>query len=297
MKAVRYSSFGGPDVLEVVDVDTPRPGPGEITVRVAGAGVNQLDTKIRSGTMPTGVPAFPLGTGFDASGTVLEVGDGVGDVTVGDLVFGTGRDTMAEVAVLTQWAGIPTGVDPVEAGGWGVATETAGRLLTELGLTAGTILVSGASGGVGTAIVQFAVARGLTVIGTASARNQEYLTRLGAVPVVYGSGLVDRVSEAAPNGVDGALDISGAGVIPELVTLVGDASRVISISDFSAPSLGARVSTGAARTTDPRDGFAEAAALPGFSLPVERRFALDEIAEAHRHAEGGHTVGKLVVTP
>ena len=298
MKAVRYNSFGRPDVLEIIDVDTPHPGHGEIAVRVAGAGVNQLDTKIRSGAMPTGAaPPFPLGTGVDASGTVIELGEGVHDVAVGDVVFGIGRNTMAEVAVLTDWAEVPAGVDPVDAGGWGVATETAGRLLTELGIATGTILVSGASGGVGSAVVQFAVARGFTVIGTASAANQEYLARLGAVPVVYGSDLVARVSELTPNGVDGALDISGAGVVPDLVTLVGDASRVISISDSSAPSLGARVSTGAARRTNPRDGFAEAVSLPAFALSIERRFTLDEIEEAHRHAESGHTVGKLVVVP
>ncbi|PZF15237.1 hypothetical protein DEJ25_00385 [Curtobacterium sp. MCPF17_011] len=110
-------------------------------------------------------------------------------------------------------------------------------------------------------------------------------------------GLVDRVRAAAPEGVDGALDLSGAGVIADLVALVGDPQEVISISDFTAPALGARVSTDAGRTTDPRDGFAEATALAGFTLQIERRYALDEAAAAHRAAEGGHTVGKLVVVP
>jgi NADPH:quinone reductase-like Zn-dependent oxidoreductase len=108
---------------------------------------------------------------------------------------------------------------------------------------------------------------------------------------------VDRVSEVAPQGIDGALDLSGAGVIPDLIALVGDPAQVISIADFTAPSHGARVSTGVTRTTEPRDGFAEAVALPHFALAVERRFALADIADAHRHAENGHTVGKLVVTP
>lgn len=298
MKAVQFTSFGGPDVLHLIDVEIPQPGTGEILVRVAGAGVNRLDTKIRSGAMPPGRQApFPLGTGVDAAGTVTGIGPGVDDVTVGDIVFGTGRNTMAEQAILTHWAKVPDGVDPVEAGGWGVATETAGRLLTELGLDEGVLLVSGASGGVGSAVLQFAVARGLTVIGTASAKNHDYLARLGAIPLSYGEGLVDRVSTVAPSGIDGALDVSGAGVIPELVALVGDPAGVISIADFAAPTHGARVSTGATRTTEPRDGFAEATALPHFALDVERRFALDDIADAHRHAEKGHTVGKLVVTP
>ncbi len=152
IKAVQFNSYGGPEVLETVDVDAPDAGPGEIVVQVASAGINQLDAKIRSGAMATSRAAsFPLGTGFDAAGTVIEVGQGVDDVAVGDSVFGTGRNTVAEQAVLTQWAKLPDGVDPVEAGGWGIATETAGRLLSELGLEKGTLLVSGASGGVGSA--------------------------------------------------------------------------------------------------------------------------------------------------
>lgn len=298
MRAVQFTTYGTPDVLTVVDVDVPTPGAGEILIAVAGAGINQIDTKIRSGAMASGTPlASPSGTGFDAAGTVLSVGPDVDGVLAGDLVFGTGRDTLAEQAVLTQWEKVPQGTDPVEAGAWGVAVETANRLLTELAVDTGTIVLSGASGGVGSALVQLARARGLTVVGTASEKNHAYLARLGAVPVVYGDGLVERVQAAAPEVIAGALDLSGAGVIGDLVALVGDPSKVISISDFTAPRLGARVSTGATRTTDPRDGFAEAAALVGFALRIERRYALEEAAAAHRAAETGHTVGKLVVVP
>lgn len=298
MRAVQFNSYGGPEVLEAVEVDAPDAGPGEIVVQVASAGINQLDAKIRSGAMATARPAsFPLGTGFDAAGTVIEVGQGVDDVTVGDTVFGTGRNTVAEQAVLTQWAKLPDGVDPVEAGGWGVATETAGRLLSELGLEQGTLLVSGASGGVGSAVIQFALGRGLKVIGTASEKNHDYLASLGAVPLTYGAGLVERVPEVAPEGIDGALDISGAGVISDLVTLAGDPTKVISIADFTAPSLGARVSTGATRTNNPRDGFAEALALPHFALNIEHKYTLEDTSAAHQQAESGHTVGKLVVIP
>jgi len=298
MRAVQFTTYGTPDVLTVVDVDVPRPGAGEILIAVAGAGINQIDTKIRSGAMASGAPlASPSGTGFDAAGTVLSVGPDVDGVLAGDLVFGTGRDTLAEQAVLTQWEKVPQGTDPVEAGAWGVAVETANRLLTELAVDTGTIVLSGASGGVGSALVQLARARGLTVVGTASEKNHAYLARLGAVPVVYGDGLVERVQAAAPEVIAGALDLSGAGVIGDLVALVGDPSKVISISDFTAPRLGARVSTGATRTTDPRDGFAEAAALVGFALRIERRYALEEATAAHRAAETGHTVGKLVVVP
>jgi NADPH:quinone reductase-like Zn-dependent oxidoreductase len=298
MKAVQFNSYGGPEVLETVEIDAPEVGPGEILVQVASAGINQLDAKIRSGAMATARPAsFPMGTGFDAAGTVIKVGPGVDDVVVGETVFGTGRNTVAEQAVLTQWAKLPDGIDPVEAGGWGVSTETAGRLLFELGLETGTLLVSGASGGVGSAVIQFAVGRGLHVIGTASERNRDYLASLGAVPLTYGPGLVDRVADVAPEGIGGALDISGAGVVSDLVTLVGDATKVISIADFTAPTLGARVSTGATRSSNPRDGFAEALALPHFALNIERAYRLEDTSAAHQRAESGHTVGKLIVIP
>jgi NADPH:quinone reductase-like Zn-dependent oxidoreductase len=298
MKAVQFTTYGTPDVLKIVDVRVPAPGPGEILIAVASAGINQIDTKIRSGAMAPGKPlASPSGTGFDAAGTVVGVGADVDNVDVGDLVFGTGRDTLAEQAVLTQWEKVPEGTDPVQAGAWGVAVETANRLLTELAVQTGTIVLSGASGGVGSALIQLARARGLTVVGTASEKNHAYLDGLGAVPVVYGEGLVKRVQAAAPETIVGALDLSGAGVIGELVALVGDPVKVISISDFTAPKLGARISTGATRTTNPRDGFAEAAALTGFTLHLERRYPLEEAAAAHQAAETGHTVGKLVVIP
>lgn len=161
MRAVQYSSYGTPDVLDLVEVAPPHPGPGEIVIDVASAGINRLDTKLRSGSLaPTPVLAAPTGTGVDAAGTVVELGEGVVDVAVGDLVFGTGRNTLAERAVLSQWARLPKGADLVAAGGWGVAVETAHRLLSELGVTSGTIVASGASGGVGSALIQLAVARG-----------------------------------------------------------------------------------------------------------------------------------------
>lgn len=298
MKAVQFTTYGTPDVLTVVDVDVPTPGRGEILIAVAGAGINQIDTKIRSGAMAAGAPlASPSGTGFDAAGTVLSVGADVDGVAVGDVVFGTGRNTLAEQAILTQWEKVPQGVDPDEAGAWGVAVETANRLLTELAVEAGTIVLSGASGGVGSALIQLARARGLTVVGTASEKNHAYLESLGAVPVLYGEGLVERVQAAAPEAITGALDLSGAAVISDLIALVDDPSKVISISDFTAPKLGARISTGATRTTNPRDGFAEAAALASFRLHIERRYTFEEAAAAHRAAETGHTVGKLVVIP
>ena len=299
MKAVQFTEYGGPEVLHVVEVEEPHAGPGQVRIAVRAAGVNGIDWKIRSGFMAGQIKlALPAGTGKDASGVIDEVGEGVSGVAVGDAVFGSGPATFAEYAVLSSWAAMPSGLSFEEAAGFPVPVETAIRILNQVGVAPGrTLLVSGATGGVGSAVVQIARQRGITVIGPASARNQDYLRELGATATTYGDGLVERVRALAPNGVDAALDIAGSGVIKELIELTGDPSTVLSIADFSAPELGAQVSSSpsnppAASAAGPRL-FAEGA----FRLPVERTFPLDAAGEAQAVNAAGHTVGRLVVTP
>jgi NADPH:quinone reductase-like Zn-dependent oxidoreductase len=225
MKATQFKEYGEPDVLGLVDVDKPHAGPGEIRIAVRVVGVNAMDWKVRAGHMREMMPmALPAGCGLDAAGIVDEIGDDVDGVAVGDAVFGTGTNTYAEHAVLTDWAGKPDGLSFAEAAGYPVATATAQRILDLVGLEAGqTVLISGAAGGVGSAAVQFARARGANVIGTASKANQRYVEALGAIPTTYDEGMVERVRALAPDGIDAALDIAGSGVIPELIELTGDA--------------------------------------------------------------------------
>ena len=184
-----------------------------------------------------------------------------------------------------------------EAAGYPAAVETALRILGQVGVQPGeTLLVSGASGGVGSAVVQFARERGIKVIGTASERNHDYLKKLGAVPTTYGPGLVERIRVLAPAGVDAALDIAGSGVIPELIELTGEPAKVLSIADFSAPSYGAQVSSTFSNAVE---AFEEATRLfseGAFHLPVEKTFPLEQAGEAQAENAAGHTVGKLVVS-
>jgi NADPH:quinone reductase-like Zn-dependent oxidoreductase len=298
MKAVQFAEYGGPEVLRVVEVDEPHAGSGQVRIAVRAAGVNGIDWKIRAGYMSGGTPlSQPSGTGIDAAGVVDEVGEDVDDVAVGDAVFGSGSATFAEHAVLSSWAVKPDGLSFEEASGYPIPVETAVRILDQVGVQPGeTLLVSGASGGVGSAVVQIARQRGIDVVGTASGRNQDYLRSLGAVPTTYGPGLVDRVRALAPDGIDAALDIAGSGIIPELIELTGEPSKVLSIADFSAPEHGAQVSTAATNTAD---ALAEAAKLfteGTFRIPVENTFPLAEAAEAQRASEAGHVTGKHVVT-
>ena len=301
MRAVRFSEYGGPDVLSVDEVDEPHAGDGQIRVAVRAAGVNPIDWKIRSGAMAGVIPVeFPRTIGSDAAGVVDEVGAGVTGAAPGDEVFGSAvGGATAEYAVLDHWAPKPAGLSWAEAAGLPVAVETALRTLDLLGLQAGqTLLVNGAAGGVGIAAVQFARARGARVIGTASEANHDYLRGLGAEPTTYGDGLVERVRALAPDGVDLALDAAGHGALPALIDLTGGPENVVTIADFTAPELGVRVSTGGDRRAWEALGLAADLHEQGaFSLPVARTFAYDEAAEAHRLSEDGHVRGKLVLAP
>lgn len=254
MKAVQFNEYGGPEVLHVVDIDEPHAGPGQVRIAVRAAGVNPSDWKRLAGQYRDFEEVtFPSGIGVEASGVVDEVGPGVSNVSVGDAVFGCGENTMAmaQYALLTHWAHKPDDVSFEVAGGLPVIADTATRALDEVGVKSGeTLLVSGAAGGIGSAVVQFARLRGITVIGTASAPKHDYLRGLGAIATTYGPGLAERVRDLTPGGVDAALDLAGSGIIPELIEIVGDPSHVLSVADFSAEQYGAKFSHGPPKNSD-----------------------------------------------
>jgi NADPH:quinone reductase-like Zn-dependent oxidoreductase len=297
VKAVRFSRFGGPEVLEIVDLPDPHPGPGQVRIAVRAAGVNASDWKKREGLMGGELPQT---LGYEVAGVVDELGEGVTDVAVGDRVFGFCAEgaAQAELAVLSPYAPIPPSLDFPGAAALPAAVETATRTLDRLGVeSGGTLLVNGASGSVGSAAVQLAVVRGARVIGTAGPANHDYLRALGAEPVAYGEGLVERVRALAPDGVDMALDVAGSGVLPELVELAGGAEHVVTVADFAgAREHGVTFSRGDdGRALHALDGIGELIEAGRFSLPVARTFPLAEVAEAHRAGEGGHVRGKLVL--
>jgi NADPH:quinone reductase-like Zn-dependent oxidoreductase len=301
VKAARFSRFGGPEVLEIVDLPDPHPGPGQVRIAVRAAGVNPSDWKKREGLMD---PELPQTMGYEAAGIVDELGEGVADVAVGDRVFGLSVEgaAQAELAVLSYYAPIPPSLNFPGAAALPAAIETATRALDQLGVGAGagrgsTLLINGASGSVGSAAVQLALARGVRVIGTASPANHDYLRSLGAEPVAYGEGLAGRVRALAPDGVDAALDVAGSGVLPELIELADGSEYVVTIADFGgAREHGVRFSSGdAGRAVHALAEIGELIESGRFSLPVARTFPLGEIAQAHRAGEDGHVRGKLVL--
>src|SRR5579875_1273958 len=155
MRAVQFSKFGGPEVLEIVEVPEPHAGANEIRVVVSACGVNPVDWKIREGYMGG---ELPRGVGLEVAGVVDEVGDAVTDVTAGDEVFGPTSGGAADFAILAHWARVPGTLDLVGAAALPIAVETAVRGLDLLGVADGqTMLINGAAGAVGTVTIQLAV--------------------------------------------------------------------------------------------------------------------------------------------
>jgi len=300
MRALQFTTYGGPEVLEWAEAPEPHAGPGRIRIAVRAASVNPIDWKTLSGAGSGGEPMTGTGyLGFDAAGVVDEVGDGVSDVAVGDEVLGRGQHTQAEYAVLSSWAAKPSSVDWAVAAAAGVAGETAERGLRLLRMQEGeTLFVDGGSGGVGAAVVQMALARGISVVASSSEANHDYLRELGATPVLYGEGVASRVRDAAAGPVDAVFDVAGKTPVEELVALAPEPSRVVSIANFTAGEAGVRV-TGGGADSRPMEALAEVAGLLADNrLVLEvQTFPFDRAAEAYRLSQGGHVRGKLVLVP
>ncbi|MEU8758512.1 NADP-dependent oxidoreductase [Streptomyces sp. NPDC048659] len=303
MEAIVYERFGGHEVLRhETAVDAPEPGPGEVRVKVAAVGVNPVDWKRRYGWVeefyPTSFPAVP---GLEFAGTVESLGDGVTGLAVGDEVFGwTKTGAYAEYAIAGTVAPKPAGLDWARAAAVPVAGETARRVLDLLGVRSGeTLLLHGAAGVVGAVAAQLAVAAGVTVIGTASARNHAFLRELGVVPVTYGEGLIDRVRAAAPQGVDAVFDAAGHDTLPVSVELLGgETSRIVTIAAPDAAEHGIVFSGVTVEESAARGILTEVAGLVAegrLRLDLAETFPLKEAARAQELSESGHVRGKLVI--
>jgi len=300
MKAIVYAQYGGPEVLRLEDVEEPHAGPGQVRLKVVAAGVNPVDYKIRNGWMPDMAPvSWPAIPGLEAAGVVDEVGSGVTGVAVGDEVMApTVTGSYAEYALADDFALKPAGLSWEVAAALPVALETADRVLDVLGVTAGeTLLVHGAAGAVGAFGVQLAVARGVTVVGTASPRNHDYLRSLGAIPVTYGDGLADRVRALAPQGIDAAFDAAGQSALEVSIELRGGTERIVTITDVRAFELGIVFSGSSRRFGAQLADYAQLVADNALAVRVAASFALADAGRAHELSETGHAGGKVVLVP
>ena len=253
---------------------------------------------------------LPLPLGSEAAGIVTAVGDGAvgpaGPVSVGDeVILYPAAGAYADRIVVDADATVPKppGLTWEEAAGLLLASVTALDTLDTVGVRAdSTVLIHGASGAVGAAAVQLAVRRGAYVIGTAAARNHEYVRDLGAIPVVYGDGLADRVRALAPNGIDAAVDTVGTREAVEVsVELVPDRSSVVTIAAGPYAEEAGIVRVGGPESVEVRRRMrlpvTEIADSGGLSVRVARTFPLDEAARAHTELRAPHPPGKFVLLP
>ncbi|HTZ92411.1 MAG TPA: NADP-dependent oxidoreductase [Streptosporangiaceae bacterium] len=304
MKAVRFDEYGGTDVLKVIEVPTPEPGPGQVLVQVRAAGINPGEAKIRSGLLHERWPAtFPSGQGSDLAGTVAAQGRGAVGFAPGENVIGytDNRASHAEYVVVEAENLTPKpGEVPWEvAGALFVAGATAYAAVRAVSLAAGdTVVVAGASGGVGSIAVQLARLAGATVIGIASQARHDWLEHHGVIGVSYGDGVSDRIRQAAGH-VDAFIDTVGMDYVRVALDLGVEPARIDTIVDFAAVTeLGVQAqgnSAGASAAV--LADLAGLVATDQLEVPVAATYPLTDVAEAYRTLEHGGVLGKIVLMP
>ena len=310
--AVVAPTYGAPEVLTTVTVDVPAPGPGEVTIEVRAAAVNPYDAKVVGGQVGEDPDALPLRVGSEVAGVVTAVGEGAtgpaGEVRVGDEVIGYPVAGAWASAVTVPAASVvpkPAGLGFEEASGLLLTGVTAYHLLEATALTrADTVLVHGVSGGVGWATAQLALDRGARVVGTASSARHDELRALGVVPVAYGEGLADRVREAAPDGIDVALDTVGTDEAVDVsLALVADRRRIATIAAFDRAEgagiqlLGGSEDPGTQTRARGRLVVADLAERGRLGVVVAATYALEDAGAALALVAGGRAGGKVVLVP
>jgi NADPH:quinone reductase-like Zn-dependent oxidoreductase len=305
-KAVRLEEYGGVDVLQIVEVPRPEPGPDQVLVQVKAAGINPGEAKIRDGALAALWPAtFPFGEGSDLAGVVVATGSGVTAFKPGDEVIGwtDNRASHAEYVVTEaeKLTPKPSAVPWEVAGALYVAGATAWAAVRAVGLSEGdTVVVAGAAGGVGSIAVQLAKQAGATVIGLASEPNHGWLRDHGVLQVTYGDGVEDRIRAAAPDGkVDAFVDTVGGDYVQLALDLGVAPSRVDTVANFEAVEKfgvkgdGSMVGSSAAVLAE----LAGAIAAGELEIPIAATYPLDQVKDAYRELAHGHTRGKIVLIP
>ena len=302
--AVRFDQYGDVDVLKVVDVPRPVPGPGQVLVQVKAAGINPGEAKIREGLMHAQWPAtFPSGQGSDLAGIVAETGPDVTGFAAGDEVIGftNNRASQAEF-VLAEASNLtpkPAAVPWEAAGALFVAGATAWAAVRAVTLAEGdTVVVAGAAGGVGSIAVQLARRAGATVIGLASEANHEWLRSHGVIPVTYGAGVEDRIP-AGGRPVDAFIDTVGGDYVQIALDLGVEPSRIDTIANFAAvEKFGVKDDASAVGAS--AQVLAELAGLIAageLEVPIAAAYPLDQVRDAYRRLAQGHLLGKIVLIP
>jgi NADPH:quinone reductase-like Zn-dependent oxidoreductase len=303
MRAVRIHAYGGPEIAHIEDAETPRPGAGEVLVKVAAAGVNPVDWKIREGYLAAMVPlAFPITLGNEFAGTVEALGPGVEGFAVGERVHGStgmvGSFAQYAVANAASIARIPDGIGFVEAAAIPVAATTSAAALTAGEVAAGTrVLVHSAAGGVGSLFLQLAKQRGAHVVALTSPATIDYVKELGADEVIDRTG--DWAASVAP--VDVVFDAFGGPAQERSWPLLKPGGIMVSLVQPPSPDKAAELGVRGTMVFGGPNG-AELAAIDALiasgkvRIRIAREFPFEQTIEALAASATGTTVGKLVVT-
>jgi NADPH2:quinone reductase len=308
-KVAVATQYGGPENATVIDQPTPDPGPGQVRVTVRAAAVNPIDYKAYSGLFGQDPDRLPIRLGFEAAGVVDAVGPDVDGLAVGDDVIGhsiQGASAEQIVAPASSFVRKPANIGWEEAAGLLLVGTTAVHALTATDVKPGDTLLIHGAGGVGLAAIQLAVARGARAIVTASPSRHDDLRALGGEPVAYGDGLLERVRELAPDGVDAAFDTVGSQEALDVsLALVANRDRIATIANFAGGAEAGIKVLGGGPGADPgteiraaaKAELADLAAAGRFKVIVDRTFPLADVADAHAYQASGHATGKVVLIP
>ncbi|MBH5318366.1 NADP-dependent oxidoreductase [Paenibacillus sp. GSMTC-2017] len=302
MKAAAFASIGGPEVMKVMEFPDPQAGPGQVRVKVKTAGVQHYDTGVREGWSPFGVTiSLPQILGNEFAGVIDQIGEGVTGFVIGDEVLGFSVvSCYAEYVVVSENQIVikPETMTWEEAGGLTGNGQGAYIAMKALGVKEGeTILIHGAAGSLGAFAVQLAKQWGAKkIIGTASESNHDYLRSLGAIPVTYGEGLVERVRAIAPEGIDAAFDTAGAEAVRASIELVADRKRICTFAAHELiDELGLCVVRGE-RTAARLAELTELHTKGKLRIVIKKSFPLSQVQLAHQLIETRHGRGKIVLT-
>ncbi len=312
--AVVATAYGGPEVLALVEVPVGPPGPGQVLIDVRAAGVNPVDYKMYRGTYGTDPSKLPMRLGLEASGVVRAVGERAegpgGPLHPGDEVIAypvQGAYATELVAPASSVLAKPAGLSFPQASGLMLAGVTAAHAVHATNVGVGdTVVVHGAAGGVGLMVVQLALNARARVIGTANESNHDLLRRLGAEPVSYGDGLLDRIRALAPDGVDAAIDCVGTDeALDTSLALVADRGRVATIAAFKRGTeegikvlgMGPGGDPGTELRAAARGDLLRLAEKGMLKVVMAATYPLSEVAAAHGASATGHTPGKIALVP
>ena len=304
-RAVRFDRFGDRSVLYVADVPVPTPAAGEVVVAVRAAGINPGEVNIRSGALARMFPTtFPSGQGSDLAGIVTAVGPDVSGFAIADEVLGYSwtRSSHADhtAVPVTQLIDKPASLSWEVAGSLYVVGATAYVAVRAVDPQPGeTVAVSAAAGGVGSVVVQLLALRGAHVLAIASAANEEWLRAHGATPVAYGDGLAERLSAAAPQGIDAFIDLFGPEYLQLAVDLGISTDRIETIIAFEkAHELGTKAQGSTdGSSVEVLTEIADLLAAGAIEIPIASVYPLDQVADAFAELEQNHTHGKIVLRP